>query len=131
MPKWTYTLAFFFLLFLVYTDPSGAGEFAGQFAAFAVRLLGGIGEFLTGLFQGASDPTVIDTSTGTSLLSDGGTTNTSVITQSTLNTLPAGAGGTLPAGAEGTVAGLGDPSVSGIITHSHDVPHTHVPTTNG
>jgi len=54
MPRWVYLLAFLFVLFLIYTEPAGAGEVASGFANFLVTLLGSIGEFLTGLFEGAS-----------------------------------------------------------------------------
>ncbi|MEM9565673.1 MAG: hypothetical protein AAGA93_23830 [Actinomycetota bacterium] len=54
MPKWLFWLALFFVLFLIYTAPGQAGTFASGFAEFAVELLNAIGEFLTGLFEGAS-----------------------------------------------------------------------------
>jgi len=55
MPKWVYPLAFAFVLFLIYNDPSGSGDTAGNFAGFIVELLGAVGQFLTGLFEGTSD----------------------------------------------------------------------------
>ncbi len=55
MPKWVYPLAFLFVLFLIYNEPTSAGETASNFASFVVQLLGSVGEFLTGLFEGASD----------------------------------------------------------------------------
>ncbi len=55
MPKWVYPLAFLFVLFLIFTEPTGASNAASGFADFAVTLLGSVGEFLTGLFEGASD----------------------------------------------------------------------------
>lgn len=82
MPKWVYPLAFLFVLFLIYTDPSRAGDTAGNFATFVVDLLGSVGEFLTGLFEGASDaggtvttpPTSVDpTSTATTVAEQVGT----------------------------------------------------------
>jgi len=54
MPKWLFWLALFFVLFLIYTQPTNAGNIAGNFADFAVQLLDSLGEFLTGLFDGAS-----------------------------------------------------------------------------
>jgi hypothetical protein len=54
MPKWLFWLALFFVVFLIYTQPDQAGVVAGGFAEFAVNLLGAVGEFLTGLFEGAS-----------------------------------------------------------------------------
>ncbi len=55
MPKWLYPLAFAFVLFLIYSDASGAGDTAGDFAGFIVDLLGALGKFLTGLFEGAGE----------------------------------------------------------------------------
>ncbi len=55
MPKWLYPLAFLFVLFLIFTDPDGSGNVAGQFGSFIVSFLGAVGEFLTGLLDGASD----------------------------------------------------------------------------
>lgn len=54
MPKWLFWIAIFFVLFLIYTQPANAGNYAGNFAEFAVNLLDAMGEFLTGLFDGAS-----------------------------------------------------------------------------
>lgn len=72
MPKWVYPLAFAFVIFLIYSDGTAAGDAAGAFAQFVVRLLGSIGEFLTGLFAGAgsggssvgSNPPVVPGSSG-------------------------------------------------------------------
>ena len=50
MPKWVYPLAFLFVLFLIYSDPAGSEDTAGNFAGFIVELLGDVGEFLTSLF---------------------------------------------------------------------------------
>ena len=55
MPKWVYPLAFAFVLFLIYNDPSGSGDTAGNFAGFIVELLGAVGQFLTGLFEGTNE----------------------------------------------------------------------------
>jgi hypothetical protein len=55
MPKWLYPLAFAFVLFLIYSDASGAGETAGNFAGFIVDMLSAVGQFLTGLFEGAGE----------------------------------------------------------------------------
>ncbi|MEM7323662.1 MAG: hypothetical protein AAF531_11310 [Actinomycetota bacterium] len=52
-----YPLAFAFVLFLIYSDPSGSGDTAGNFAGFIVELLGAVGQFLTGLFEGTNDGT--------------------------------------------------------------------------
>ncbi len=54
MPKWLFWLALFFVLFLIYTQPGQAGSVASSFAEFAVDLLDAVGQFLTGLFEGAS-----------------------------------------------------------------------------
>jgi hypothetical protein len=72
MPKWLFWLALFFVLFLIYTQPTDAGNIAGHFGQFAVDLLHAIGEFLTGLFDGASGDAA--NGVGTSRLS--GTTTT-------------------------------------------------------
>ncbi|MGH1492602.1 MAG: hypothetical protein ACRBK7_24960 [Acidimicrobiales bacterium] len=62
MPKWMYPLAFAFVLFLIYSDATAAGEMAGNFAGFVVDLLGALGQFLTGLFEGAGEAgSTIDT----------------------------------------------------------------------
>lgn len=50
MPRWVYPLAFVFLIFLIYTDPAGAGQIAGAFVEFVSTLLSALGEFLSGLF---------------------------------------------------------------------------------
>lgn len=55
MPKWLYPLAFAFVLFLIYSDATGAGNTAGEFAGFIVDMLSAVGEFLTGLFEGAGE----------------------------------------------------------------------------
>jgi len=67
MPKWVYPLAFLFVLFLIFTEPNGAGAAASAFASFLVQLLGSIGEFLTGLFEGASEGGSNVTSTPTTV----------------------------------------------------------------
>lgn len=66
MPKWVYPLAFAFVLFLIYNDPSGSGDTAGNFAGFIVDLLGAVGQFLTGLFEGTNDGTSSGAFTSTS-----------------------------------------------------------------
>ena len=71
MPKWLFWLALFFVLFLIYTQPTNAGNIAGNFAEFAVELLDSLGEFLTGLFDGASGDNVNG-------ISDTGTTDSTV-----------------------------------------------------
>ncbi len=67
MPKWVYPLAFAFVLFLIYSDATSAGETAGNFAGFIVDLLSAVGEFLTGLFEGAGEAgsSSVNTNTGT------------------------------------------------------------------
>lgn len=68
MPKWLYPLAFAFVLFLIYSDAAGAGETAGDFAGFIVDLLGALGQFLTGLFEGAGEAgATVDTSPSTTV----------------------------------------------------------------
>ncbi len=57
MPKWVYPLAFAFVIFLIYSDGTAAGVVAGNFANFVVELLSSIGQFLTGLFEGAGEAT--------------------------------------------------------------------------
>ncbi len=74
MPKWLFWLAFFFVLFLIYTQPGNAGAYAGNFADFAVDLLNAIGEFLTGLFEGASRDGAGGGLDNTTLSSDTGST---------------------------------------------------------
>lgn len=74
MPKWLFWLALFFVLFLIYTQPTDAGNIAGNFGQFAVDLLNSIGEFLTGLFDGASGNST--NGVGTQGLSGGGSTTT-------------------------------------------------------
>ncbi|MGB5757970.1 MAG: hypothetical protein WBM50_13720 [Acidimicrobiales bacterium] len=72
MPKWVYPLAFAFVIFLIYSDGAAAGDTAGNFASFIVQLLSSIGQFLTGLFEGAgsagssvgSNPPVIPRGSG-------------------------------------------------------------------
>ena len=77
MPKWVYPLAFLFVLFLIYTEPGGAGEVASNFAEFLVNMLGSIGEFLTGLFEGASgEPRTLD---GSSSFGTGRGTTTTIV----------------------------------------------------
>jgi hypothetical protein len=73
MPKWVYPLAFLFVLFLIYTEPGNAGQLASGFANFLVTLLGSIGEFLTGLFEGASSG-----QSTTRSLPTGGATSTTI-----------------------------------------------------
>lgn len=71
MPKWVYPLAFAFVLFLIYSDATSAGETAGNFAGFIVDLLGAVGEFLTGLFEGAGEAgSRIDTNSPTTVVTD-------------------------------------------------------------
>lgn len=55
VPKWMYPLAFAFVIFLIYSDATAAGTMAGNFAGFIVDLLSAVGEFLTGLFEGAGE----------------------------------------------------------------------------
>ncbi len=50
MPKWVYPLAFVFLIFVIYNDPTGAGTMAHAFADFVGRLISALGEFFSGLF---------------------------------------------------------------------------------
>ncbi len=52
MPKWVFPLAFIFLLFVIYTDPAGAGSMAHAFADFVGRLISALGQFFSGLFGG-------------------------------------------------------------------------------
>ncbi len=54
MPKWLFWLALFFVLFLIYTQPTNAGSVAGGFGEFAVDLLDALAEFVNGLVGGAS-----------------------------------------------------------------------------
>ena len=76
MPKWLFWLALFFVLFLIYTQPTDAGNIAGGFAEFAIDLLDALAEFVNGLFEGASsgsDSTGLDTGGRTG--DTGGTTD--------------------------------------------------------
>lgn len=101
MPKWVYPLAFAFVIFLIFNDASGAGDMAGRFAGFIVDLLGAIGEFLTGLFEGAG----------------GNTGNTANTTPPTPENQPSFGGG-------------GGAAVEQF-THTHDgVTHTHTVTSD-
>lgn len=50
MPKWVYLLSFVFLIFLIFTDPTGAGLIGNAFVEFVSNLLRALGEFLSGLF---------------------------------------------------------------------------------
>ena len=52
MPKWVYPLAFAFLLYVIFTDAGSAGQLANGFAGFLGQILGAVGDFLTGLFEG-------------------------------------------------------------------------------
>jgi len=52
MPKWVFPLAFAFLLYVVYSDAGSAGQMANGFAGFLGEILGAVGDFLTGLFEG-------------------------------------------------------------------------------
>ncbi len=54
MPKWVYPTAFVFLLFLIFTQPATAGAVAGDFAGFVGDMLQALGQFLSGLFGGAT-----------------------------------------------------------------------------
>jgi len=53
MLRWVYPLAFLFLIFLIFTDPTGAGNIAAAFVAFVGELFSALGEFLAGLFGGS------------------------------------------------------------------------------
>lgn len=55
VPKWLLTLAFFFVLFLIFTQPDGAGNIANQFGQFVIDFFRAVAEFLTGLVEGASE----------------------------------------------------------------------------
>ena len=65
IPKWLPMAAFLFVLFLIYNNPTDAGATAGNFAGFVVELLGAVGEFLTGLFEGTNDGVTSSGGTGT------------------------------------------------------------------
>lgn len=62
MPKWVYPLSFAFVLFLIFRNGEGAGDSAGEFAGFIVDMLSAVGEFLTGLFEGAGEASTSDNS---------------------------------------------------------------------
>ncbi len=66
MPKWVYPLAFVFLLFVIYNDPTGAGNMAHAFADFVGRLISALGEFFSGLF-GADGSTSTTAGSGVDL----------------------------------------------------------------
>lgn len=104
MPKWVYPLAFLFVLFLIATQPDGAGDTAGEFAGFLVDLLGALGQFLTGLFEGASEANTSQSGGDSSVLSS--------FTSE-------------PSTVDGTVV---DGTVGETITHDHGgtvTPHSH------
>ena len=67
MPKWVYPLAFVFLIFLIYTDPTGAGQIANAFIEFLSTLLSALGEFLSGLFGDVDNATRTNTGSGITL----------------------------------------------------------------
>ena len=68
MPKWVYPLAFVFLLFVIYNDPTGAGTMANAFADFVGRLVSALGEFFSGLFgSDGGSSTTAGTQTGNGL----------------------------------------------------------------
>ena len=68
MPKWVYPLAFVFLLFVIYNDPTGAGNMAHAFADFVGRLVSALGEFFSGLFNADGNvPTDAGTGAGVDL----------------------------------------------------------------
>lgn len=54
MPRWVYPLASLFLLFVIFNDPTGAGNMAAAFADFLGQLLSALGEFFSGLFGNSS-----------------------------------------------------------------------------
>ncbi len=57
MPKqWIYTLALLFVLFLIYADPAGAGEFAGSFFGLLGRLASGVFTFFQNAANSAEAP---------------------------------------------------------------------------
>ena len=60
MPRWVYPLAFVFLLFVIYNDPTGAGSMAHAFADFVGRLISALGEFFSGLFGGGDQASYTD-----------------------------------------------------------------------
>ena len=60
MPKqWMYTIALLFVLFLIYADPSGAGEFAGSFFGLLGRLGSGIVTFFQNAASSAEAPDLV------------------------------------------------------------------------
>lgn len=75
MPKWVYPLAFAFLLYVIYSDAGNAGQMANGFAGFLGNLLGAVGDFLTGLFEGPS-PTSDGLSTDGSVTLNGSQSST-------------------------------------------------------
>ena len=110
IPSWLYTAAFLFVLFLIFNDPSGAGATAGNFAGFVVELLGAVGEFLTGLFEGAND--------------GGASTGAGTVDGVTVDGTTDGAG-TITPDADSTE------TVTESFTHTHDgSTHTHTLTEN-
>ncbi len=78
MPKWVYPLAFVFLIFLIYTDPTGAGLIANAFVDFVSTLLRALGEFLSGLFGDIDSTTQTRSGITVSPRTGSGTTSTTV-----------------------------------------------------
>ncbi len=73
MPRWVYALAFLFVLFLIYSQPSSAGQAASGFADFAGSALSSIGEFMDGAFSGSSDNgTSVSNNTSNNVVVEGG-----------------------------------------------------------
>lgn len=84
MPKWVYPLAFVFLIFLIYNDPTGAGQMANSFTHFVSQLLSAVGEFLSGLFGDVNNAS--GATSGTSVtLSGGGSVGTTPTTDALLH----------------------------------------------
>ena len=73
MPKqWMYTLAFLFVLFLIYADPSGAGEFAGSFFGMLGRLASGTLTFFQNAASSTEAPDLVNSQTTTTVVEFGG-----------------------------------------------------------
>ncbi len=69
MPKqWMYTIVLLFVLFLIYADPSGAGEFAGSFFGLLGRLGAGIVTFFQNAASNADAPDLVQNAITTTTL---------------------------------------------------------------
>jgi len=60
-----YTLALLFVLFLIYADPAGAGEFAGSFLGLLGKLVSGVVTFFQNAASNTDAPDLLNPSVTT------------------------------------------------------------------